>query len=76
MEFLKQDGFRLPAFDPYPDYSVTQVCTKLNVTAPTVYKLINTGKLDSYTIGRSRRITHESIERLRKCGDKNESGHC
>ena len=49
-----------------PDPTVGQVCTLLNTTPPTVYKLIHTGKLDSYTIGRGRRITIESLERLRQ----------
>jgi len=53
------------------DYSVRQVCTTFDCTPPTVYKLINTGKLDSYTVGRSRRITHESIERVRHQRIKN-----
>lgn len=53
-------------FNDQTDYSVRQVCTKFDCTPPTVYKLIHAGKLDSYTIGRSRRITHESIERLRQ----------
>ena len=48
------------------DYTIQEAATKFKVTPPTVYSMINKGKLDSYTIGRSRRITSESIERLRK----------
>ncbi|MCB1751015.1 MAG: helix-turn-helix domain-containing protein [Gammaproteobacteria bacterium] len=49
----------------YRDCSVVETCTILNVTAPTVYKLIATGELDGYKVGRARRITGESIQRLR-----------
>ena len=47
------------------DLTIQEACEVFRVTPPTVYKMMNTGKLDSYTIGRSRRITHESIQRLR-----------
>ena len=48
------------------DSSVTEACTIFNCTPPTVYKMINKGELDSYKVGRSRRITHESIQRKRQ----------
>jgi len=48
------------------DPTVTEACTIFNCTPPTVYKMMNTGKLESYTVGRSRRITSESIERVRQ----------
>jgi excisionase family DNA binding protein len=48
------------------DFTVLEVCELFRVTPPTVYKMLNLGKLDGYTVGRSRRITHESIQRLRK----------
>jgi excisionase family DNA binding protein len=48
------------------DYTVLETCEVFRVTPPTVYRMLNEGKLDGYTIGRSRRITHESIERLRQ----------
>jgi len=47
------------------DFTVMETCEFFRVTAPTVYRMLNEGKLDGYTIGRSRRITHESIDRLR-----------
>ncbi|WP_394707565.1 helix-turn-helix domain-containing protein [Sedimenticola selenatireducens] len=47
------------------DCSVTETCTWLNCTPPTVYKLLASGDLEGYKIGRSRRITRESIQRLR-----------
>jgi excisionase family DNA binding protein len=50
------------------DFTVLETCEIFRVTAPTIYRMLNEGKLDGYTIGRSRRITHESIERLRKQG--------
>lgn len=51
---------------PNPDYTIQEVASKFKVTPPTVYSMIRKGKLDSYTVGRSRRITSESIERVRK----------
>lgn len=50
---------------PQGDYTVTETCTAINTTAPTVYKLLNQGILEGYKVGRSRRITRESVERLR-----------
>jgi excisionase family DNA binding protein len=48
------------------DLSVQETCMVFGCTPPTVYKMMNSGKLESYTVGRSRRITHESIERVRQ----------
>ena len=48
------------------DFTIQEVCEVFRCTPPTVYKMMNSGKLDTYTVGRSRRITHESIERVRK----------
>ena len=48
------------------DLSINEACSILNVTNPTVYKLIAQGQLDSYKVGRSRRITRESLQRLRQ----------
>jgi excisionase family DNA binding protein len=48
------------------DLSINEACSILNVTNPTVYKLIARGQLDSYKVGRSRRITRESLQRLRQ----------
>lgn len=48
------------------DLTIQEACEVFRVTPPTVYKMMNSGKLESYTVGRSRRITHESIERVRK----------
>lgn len=48
------------------DLSVTETCAVLSVTAPTIYKLLARGELKGYTIGRARRITGESIQRLRE----------
>lgn len=52
------------------DFSVVEVCAMLNVSAPTVYKMLNRGDLDSYLCGRSRRIVAESIDRLRSGNKK------
>jgi excisionase family DNA binding protein len=48
------------------DLSVQETCHILGVTPPTIYKLLGKGDLKGYTIGRSRRITGESIQRLRE----------
>lgn len=47
------------------DMSVNEACAILGVTAPTIYKLLAKGELSGYLVGRSRRITGESIARLR-----------
>ncbi len=47
------------------DCSIVETCSILGVTPPTVYKLINRSELDSYKVGTSRRVTAESIARLR-----------
>ena len=48
-----------------PDLTVQETCAFLRVSAPTVYRLLDQGKLEGYTVGKSRRITLESIQRLR-----------
>lgn len=52
------------------DRSVNETCAILGVTSPVIYKLIAKGELDSYKVGRSRRITGESIQRLRTSGKR------
>lgn len=47
------------------DYTIQEAATKFKVTPPTIYSMINKGELDSYTVGRSRRITSESVENVR-----------
>ena len=51
--------------EPMQDLSVSETCAVLGVTPPTVYKLLNTGQLRGYRVGRSRRISGESIQLLR-----------
>ncbi len=52
-------------FDPSRDYSVADTSSILSCTNPTIYALLKKGDLDSYKVGRSRKITGESIQRLR-----------
>lgn len=52
------------------DLSVNDVAGIFGVTYPTVYKMIARGELDSYKAGRSRRITAESVDRLRSGGKR------
>jgi len=56
------------AFDPTRDYTVGETGGVLRVSNPTVYKLIAHGELESYTVGRARRVKGDSIERLRNGG--------
>ena len=48
------------------DLTVQETCAFFRVTPPTIYRMLHEGKLKGYTIGRSRRVTHESVERLRQ----------
>ncbi len=52
-----------------PDFSISGVAMLLQVSAPTVYKMIHHGKLAVYKVGRCTRVTRESVERLRNGGD-------
>lgn len=49
-----------------PDLTIQDVCQRCQVTPPTVYSLIKSGRLKSYKVGRSTRITKESLDQLRK----------
>lgn len=48
------------------DFTILEACEFFRVTPPTIYRMLNEGRLSGYTIGRSRRITQESIHRLRE----------
>lgn len=50
---------------PQPDLTVREACTMLNVSPPTVYKMLAEGQLVSYKVGKCRRIKRESFEALR-----------
>jgi len=50
---------------PIPDLTVAQTSHQLAVSAPTIYKLIHSGVLHAYKVGRATRITQASVERLR-----------
>jgi len=58
----------LKANDLPGDLSINEACSILGVTPPTIYKLLNRGELAGYKVGRSRRITRESINKLRRGG--------
>lgn len=60
-----------PTWQDQPDLTVQEACTLLQVTAPTIYSLMNRGVLVSYKVGRLRRITHESFQILRTGGNQN-----
>ena len=48
-----------------PDQTIIGTSSLLNISPTTIYSLLNKGLLIGYKIGRSRRITGESIARLR-----------
>ncbi len=50
------------------DYTVDTAASRLSVSRPTIYKMINTHKLHIYKVGRCTRITAESVEKLRAGG--------
>jgi excisionase family DNA binding protein len=45
-------------------YTVAEVADSLHVSRGTVYSLLRAGQLDSFRIGRARRIIPESVTRL------------
>lgn len=51
--------------DQSRDLSVQETCAVLGVTPPTIYKLLANGQLKGYLVGRARRITAESLAKLR-----------
>lgn len=51
-----------------PDSTIADTARQLNVTTPTIYKLIHRGDLHAYKVGRSTRVTTESIQQLRNGG--------
>jgi excisionase family DNA binding protein len=48
------------------DFTVQEASALFKVTNPTIYRMINEGRLKAYLIGRSRRITFESVNALRE----------
>jgi excisionase family DNA binding protein len=48
------------------DFTVQEASALFKVTNPTIYRMLNEGKLKGYVIGRSRRITFESVQSLRE----------
>lgn len=48
------------------DFTVQEASALFKVTNPTIYRMINEGRLKTYLIGRSRRITFESVQALRE----------
>lgn len=50
------------------DFTVQEASALFKVTNPTIYRMLNEGRLKGYVIGRSRRITFESVQALRDAG--------
>ena len=51
------------------DLTVSQVCQVLQISQPTVWRLVKQGVLQKYSIGRSARIRIESVTKLRGDSD-------
>jgi excisionase family DNA binding protein len=49
-----------------PDLTIQETCHYMKCTPPTVYRMIARGELKSYKAGRARRVTHESLQKLRE----------
>jgi len=54
-------SLRMPITDPVVLLTVDEVCHRLQLSRPSVYRLINSGELSSFTIGRARRIPVEAV---------------
>ena len=52
--------------EQHRDFTVQEASALFKVTNPTIYRMINEGRLKAYLIGRSRRITFESVQSLRE----------
>ncbi len=50
------------------DLTLDETCHWLGCSRPTAYSLMHSGRLRFYKIGRSTRITYESVEDLRNSG--------
>jgi len=48
------------------DFTIQEASALFKVTNPTIYRMLHEGRLKSYVIGRSRRITFESVQALRE----------
>jgi len=71
----------MPIFPPDPRdvpprtaYSPAEVCALLHVSQPTLYKAIASGKLRSFKVAGSRRISHTAIEDYIRAGERGELG--
>ena len=51
------------------DLTISQVCQVLQISQPTVWRLVKQGVLQKYSIGRSARIRIESVTNLRGSSD-------
>ena len=50
--------------------TIKDVCKALNVTHPTVYKEIQSGRLQTFTIGRRRLVTPDALKDYIKAREK------
>lgn len=64
LENYDDSGNAIENTRPAKPYTVAAVCELLEISKPTVYKLINQGKLKRIKLSTSTRITALSVERL------------
>ncbi|MCP4996416.1 MAG: helix-turn-helix domain-containing protein [Gammaproteobacteria bacterium] len=66
---MKRQDTKLPEhFSVLQDPTFSQSVQILQISRATGYRMICRGELDSYLVGKSRRIRRESIDRLRSGG--------
>lgn len=56
------------------DLTIKEFAATLNVSLPTIWKYIKSGDINAYKVGRSVRIPHTEIDRIRvdnRIGGKN-----
>lgn len=69
MGYLVSSNHVLGDFQSHPSniaraLTVAQVCQRLKLSRPSVMSLIHTGRLHAIKVGRTWRISEQSIERL------------
>lgn len=54
------------ASESLTNYSFKQAAETLKISRTTIYRAIKDGKLETITIGKSKKITHESLTNYKK----------
>ena len=53
---------------PVTDFTVAELATALRIHPMTVHRLVSSGSIQSYRIGRARRVPYEEYQRIRREG--------